>query len=317
MAKGSRRSKGPKSQQRQRRERRFEPRASTNPWVVYIAGALGAVGMGAGAWGQFGPWLNDTGAEPFKYAPWILAAGAVLVGIAIWFGTSGEPIICVGDGGIGIERGTTRRIPWHQLEKLSFSGGAVRAFGKDDTDQPVTISASVRSHEQAAAWMFLEAKKRVPSAVDIEDESVIPKPLTLPDFPMDPLRVVGRHCARSGKVISYEPDGRVCARCERIYHREFVPAECLCGAPMTGAARKAAAAAAAEESADVNGATSDGDDEAKKEAKADDKPAEDKAVDKPTDDKAADKPTDDKAAEKPAASAEKPAEEKAAEKQGA
>jgi hypothetical protein len=296
MAKGSKRSRAPKSQQRQRRERRFEPRATANPIVIYIVGSLGAVGMGAGAWGQFGSWLNDSSVEPFKYAPWILAAGAVLVGIAIWFGTSGEPVVCVGDGGIGIERGTTRRIPWHQLEKLSLSGIVVKAFGKDDTDQPLTVSASLKSHRQAAAWMFSEAKERVPSVVEIAEErqASMPKPRSQPESPMDPLRVVGRHCAHSGKVISYEPDARVCTRCERIYHREFVPKECLCGAPMTGAVKKTELAV--EEAPATNGAD---------EAKANQKPVEEKAAEKPL----AENVAAEKAPEKPA--------EKTAEKQEA
>jgi len=74
---------------RERREQRFDPRASASPSVVYLLGALGAVAMGAGTWGEFGSMVRDAGLEPFKYAAYVLAAGAVLVGIAIWIGTSG------------------------------------------------------------------------------------------------------------------------------------------------------------------------------------------------------------------------------------
>jgi len=52
-------------------------------------------------------------------------------------------------------------------------------------------------------------------------------------LPLEPPQVVGKHCAASGKVISYEPDARVCPRCERVYHRASVPASCECGASLT------------------------------------------------------------------------------------
>jgi hypothetical protein len=42
--------------------------------------------------------------------------------------------------------------------------------------------------------------------------------------------VVGRHCAATGKVIAYEPDARLCPRCERAYHKSGVPEACECGA---------------------------------------------------------------------------------------
>ena len=46
---------------------------------------------------------------------------------------------------------------------------------------------------------------------------------------LDPIQVVGKHCAASGKVIAYEPDARVCSRCERVYHKAHVPETCACG----------------------------------------------------------------------------------------
>lgn len=232
MSKPSKKAKSGKLQQRQRRERRFEPRASTNPWIVYGCGVLGATAMGAGSWGQFGPALSDSGADPFKYAPFILAGGALLVGIAIWFGTSGDPALRVGDGGVGVEKGTTRRIPWHQVESVTFTGAAVKVMGKDDTEQPLTITASLTSHPQAAAWIVAEARKRIGSLVDVPEGAPIPEKIPSVEMKMEALRVVGRHCAHSGKVISYEPDARVCPRCERIYHRELLPQECLCGAQL-------------------------------------------------------------------------------------
>jgi hypothetical protein len=43
---------------------------------------------------------------------------------------------------------------------------------------------------------------------------------------------VGKHCASSGKVIAFEPDARLCPRCERVYYKTSVPAECECGASL-------------------------------------------------------------------------------------
>jgi hypothetical protein len=50
--------------------------------------------------------------------------------------------------------------------------------------------------------------------------------------PLEPPQVVGRHCAESGKVIAYEPDARVCVRCERVFHRTSMPDVCACGASL-------------------------------------------------------------------------------------
>jgi hypothetical protein len=52
--------------------------------------------------------------------------------------------------------------------------------------------------------------------------------------------VVGKHCADSGTVIAYEPDARVCPRCERVYHKAHVPETCACGGSLEGLRAKAA-----------------------------------------------------------------------------
>jgi hypothetical protein len=36
-------------------------------------------------------------------------------------------------------------------------------------------------------------------------------------------------------IIAFEPDARVCPRCERIYHRDHVPDTCACGGAMSSA----------------------------------------------------------------------------------
>jgi hypothetical protein len=220
---------------RERRERRFEPRASGNPALVYVMGALGAAAMGAGVWGQFGSLLRDGGPEPFKPAPYILAAGALLVGLAIWFGTSGDPVLRVGDGGIAVEKGALRRIPWYAIERVEWRDGAVRVTGKDLAGSSTTVIAALASHSPAAAWIVKEARERIPAVVDVPDDVALPEARATDgeSRTLEPPQVVGKHCAASGKVIAYEPDARLCPRCERVYHKAHVPNACECGASLS------------------------------------------------------------------------------------
>src|SRR5207237_10681841 len=110
-------------------------------------GALGAAAMGAGAWGAFGASLAGAATVPF--APYILSAGAVLAGAAIWIGTSGEPPLRVGDSGVAVDKGGLRRIPWYAVERIEWRGEAVRVVGKDDVGVPLTIVAKLAAHPQA------------------------------------------------------------------------------------------------------------------------------------------------------------------------
>ncbi len=232
MAKKTKSAKGTKP--RARRERRFEPVASARPGLVYTLGAIGAAAMGAGAWEQFGPLMSDVGPEPLKIGPYVLTAGALVAGIAIWMGTSGEPFLRVGDGGIAVEKGGLRRMPWFAVERIEWRDEAVRVTGKDDGGVAMTLAASLRSHPQAAAWIVREARARVPGVVQVPEDSTLPEASADAgeSVALDPPQVVGRHCAASGKVISYEPDARVCPRCEVVYHRAHVPETCECGASL-------------------------------------------------------------------------------------
>jgi len=223
-----------RGQTRERRERRFEPRTNASPRLVYLVGAVGALAMGAGAWGQFGSLLREGGPEPFKLAPYILAAGALLSGIAIWIGTSGEPALRVGDAGLAVEKGGVRRMPWFAIERIEWREEAVRVTGKDEAGAAMTVVASISSHPQAAAWIVKEARERVPAAVDVPADATVPEPRASAGetLALEPPQVVGKHCATSGKVIAYEPDARVCLRCERVYHKADVPESCDCGASL-------------------------------------------------------------------------------------
>jgi hypothetical protein len=234
----AKKTKGAKKDKlRERRERRFDPRPSVRPVVVYLLGGFGAIVMGAGAWAQFGSAFVDApeGApEPLKFAQYILVAGTLLVGAAIWIGTSGDPALRVGDGGIGLEKGGVRRLPWYAVERVEWREEAVRVTGTDDLGTAITILARAATHPQAAAWIVKEARERIPAVVDVPTDATLPEPRADAgeSLALEPPQVVGKHCAASGKVIAYEPDARVCPRCERVYHKAHVPDSCACGASL-------------------------------------------------------------------------------------
>jgi hypothetical protein len=232
MAKKTKTSKREKT--RERRERRFDPQGSTSSRVVYLVGAIGAIAMGAGAWGQFGALVHEGGPTPLSFAPYILAVGALLVGGAIWIGTSGDPAIRVGDAGLAVEKGGVRRMPWYAIERIEWREETVRVTGKDDMGVAMTLAAKLKSHPQAAAWIVKEARERVPTVVQVPEDATLPDPRASAGetLALEPPQVVGKHCESSGKVIAFEPDARVCPRCERVYYKTSVPADCACGASL-------------------------------------------------------------------------------------
>ena len=231
----AKKTKTPKREKtRERRERRFDPQGATNARIVYLVGAIGAIAMGAGAWGQFGALVHEGGPEPLKFAPYILAVGALLVGGAIWIGTSGEAALRVGDAGLAVEKGGLRRMPWYAIERIEWREEAVRVTGKDDMGIALSMVAKLKSHPQAAAWIVKEARERVPTVVDVPEDATLPDPRASAGETMalEPPQVVGKHCSASGKVIAFEPDARLCPRCERVFYKASVPAECDCGASL-------------------------------------------------------------------------------------
>jgi hypothetical protein len=244
MAKASRRSK-----KHDRFEKRFLPQSPVDTRVVGAIGAIGSIALGAGVFGQFGGALTGKEMEPVAWAPWILAGGAVILGAAIWIGTSGDPAIRVGSAGVGEEKGSAlRRIPWHQIESVKYSADidGVVVTGKDEGGQDLTIKIRVKSAPQAAAWVVDEAERRVEKVVDLGDarEKIPPAAKNAGEgVPPPPLQIVGKRCAASNKLIAFEPDGRVCPQCERVFHKHSVPKRCPCGADLSHLREKAAKAA--------------------------------------------------------------------------
>jgi hypothetical protein len=239
MAKAAKRAKTTKQE---RRERRFFPRATASTALVGGVGAVGALAMGGGFWAQWGRVLFTGATDSLPFGWWVLAAGAVVTGVAIWLGTSGDALLRVGDGGLGVERtglfGTLplRRMPWHQVESVAYEGalGAVVARGRDETGVELVVQARLASHGQAAAWIVREARARVASVVTVGDEVALPvaRADAGEGLPLDPVQVVGKRCAASGTIIAFEPDARVCPQCERVYHKAHVPSACECGAKL-------------------------------------------------------------------------------------
>jgi hypothetical protein len=248
MAKKAKKKSGPK-----RLDRRFVAHSAQNPWLVRVLGIIGAMALGAGVYGYFYGESFKKAAEAARAANempaqdalrmeavplYVVAFAAVILGITIWLGTSSEAPIRVGAPGIGMERGELRRMPWWSISQITWQGGnaALAIVGKDEAGTPWSFRVSSKAHPEAVGWILKESLDRVPKVVDIPD-SIIEN---LPGagihagqlVELEPLQVVGKKDAITGKLISYEPDARVCARCERVYFKRSVPKRCKCGASL-------------------------------------------------------------------------------------
>jgi hypothetical protein len=221
-----------------RQERRFVAQSSYNPWLVRTLGGLGGSVLGAGVWAYtYGQTFQAD--EKLRAVPsYLVAAGAVLTGATIWLGTSSETPLRVGDPGISMERGEVRRMPWWGVAQISFESGnlALVIAGKDESGSSWTFKVPVKSHAEAVGWIVKEALDRIPKLVDIRDDVLEKLPPAGSHAGMkidlEPLQVVGKKDALTGKTISYEPDARVCTRCERVYFKRSVPKKCKCGASL-------------------------------------------------------------------------------------
>jgi hypothetical protein len=126
-------------------------------------------------------------------------------------------------------------MPWYALEQLTFDGAkrVLVARGRDDAGADWTLPVSVGAYGAGAARLVSEARRRVPSVVDVSEDAlagVADDGGTV--LPLEPVQVVGKRCAASGKLIAFEPDARVCPMCERVYFKDAVPATCACGASL-------------------------------------------------------------------------------------
>ena len=235
MAKPTKRKPGSRHQ---RWEKRFLPRSTTSPALVYGIGGAGALALGGGFWGQFGSYLHKAPEdfEAWPYAPWLLAGGAIVTGIAIWIGTSGAASVRIGSGGVAEERGQGRRIAWWAVDSLTFTDGALVIKGQGESGEDETITLSLVALPEAAALTLKEATARITDKVALSEEERtkigVSSKSDGESITPAPLQLVGKRCSKSDKIIAYEPDARVCPRCERIYRKESVPKKCACGVSL-------------------------------------------------------------------------------------
>jgi hypothetical protein len=236
--KGKQGSKKDKRRSVRRYERRFSPQAGTSPAIVGAVGALAALLLGAGAWALAYGQSFEKDPKLHGVPSYLVAAGALALAVALWIGTSGDAPVRVGAPGIGVEKGQIRRMPWWALKSIRFEDGAAALVidGNDESGAAWSFKVSLKSHPEAVAWIVSEAKTRISNALSIDEGGSKQIPRALPDagerLELEALQVVGKRCAATGKVISYEPDARVCTQCERVYHADAVPNECACGASL-------------------------------------------------------------------------------------
>lgn len=249
--------KSKKARAAARMERRFVAHSANSPWLVRVLGMIGATTLGAGAYAYVygesfkkaaeaaraaaGTARDAVPAEALRmeaFPLYMIAFAAVVLGITIWLGTSSEVPLRVGAPGISMERGEVRRMPWWAVSSITWEAGtlALVISGKDESGAAWTFKVHLKAHGEALGWILKEALDRVPKVVDIKDSVLDELPGANPHAGMkvelEPLQVVGKKDAISGKLVSYEPDARVCTRCERVYFKRSVPKKCKCGASL-------------------------------------------------------------------------------------
>jgi hypothetical protein len=223
-----------KTVKRERKERRFQPaQTQTARWSI-VAGMIGGVVLGAGVYGQ---WLRDT---PLGYAPYLVAVGALGLGVALWFSETGTFPVRVGDAGIAIEKGSeVIRLIWCDIQRIFVERGNLVARGEE-----VTLAIPLVAHPVAVSWILSEGVRRVPDTMDVKRTELakLPEPTDKDGevLVIDALQLAGRHCAASKKVISFERDARLCRNCSQVYHKDHVPQTCVtCHANVSGRAERA------------------------------------------------------------------------------
>jgi len=251
MAEGKR-SKRTKGEARAvvREERRFLPGRDARLTASLVAGGLGSMLLGAGVYIQFlrppeNPMAVKLGSQIVELADkgsFVVGAGALILAAVILLAPDLDSALLVGDGGVGVDDGTeegARRILWCDIDKLTFANDALVVHGPD-----FKISAPLASQAQAAAWILREARARIPSIIGLDHAEQERIPAALDDAgerrKLTDSQTAGRRCRATDRVISYEPDARLCPRCSEIYHKDHVPEACLtCEGPLGADAAKA------------------------------------------------------------------------------
>lgn len=208
-----------KSKAGKRQERRFPTSLAYMPAWVAGVGMLGCFALGCGV---FGLWIID---PPLSFASWLVAAGGLGLGVALWFGQPPETAVSVGDSGIAVESGKdTARVQWHNLKALRVHSGQLIVEGSRQS-----LKFSVKANQAAVATALREAAERAPDALDVDKEIMksLPEPGKSGDLQdVEDDQVTGLRCASSKKLINVEEDARLCATCGQVFHKDGVPASC-------------------------------------------------------------------------------------------
>jgi hypothetical protein len=210
-----------KRTKRERKERRFSGGEMQASRVAVGVGVLGGIALGAGVYSQ---WLSKA---PLEYAPFLLAGGAFALGGALIFGDTQPTPVRVGDSGLAIEKGNELvRMSWCDIDKVYTEGGKLFVKSKD-----ASFSLPVEAHKRAIAWILSEGTRRVPDVIGVKRDAIagLPEPRDSDGelVTVDDLQVTGRHCAKSGRAISFERDARLCPNCAQVYHHVSVPKRCV------------------------------------------------------------------------------------------
>jgi hypothetical protein len=228
------RKKKKKPARRERKERRFTPEPTQGSRLVAIIGMVGAAIAGAGVYGQ---WVRE---DPLSYARYLMAAGFIVLGVALWLADFGILPVRVGDGGVALEKGKDLlRLAWCDMARIFVEGEQLVLEGDE-----LKLRIPIKSQPKAVAWILSEASLRVPDAMDVKRSLVdgLPRPKDTDGelLTIDALQVTGRHCKQCGKVISFEREARLCPTCAQTYHHEHVPKKCAtCSSEIAGRALRA------------------------------------------------------------------------------
>lgn len=218
-----------KKPKRERKERRFSAEQTQTSKLAAIGGMVGAAVLGAGVYGQWIRAWSTEGAVELSYGRYLVAGGAVVLGVALWFSDAGGSTIRVGWAGVGVEKGNDlTRIPWCDLTRVYVESGKL-VLESEET----TLSITILPNRTAVAWILKEGTERVPDVMDVKSSEADALPAPKDDAEMVamlPVQVSGKHCKNSGKVISFEKDARLCPNCAEVYHHAHVPKKCAsCG----------------------------------------------------------------------------------------
>jgi len=218
---GKKKKKKSGAQKRVRKERRFVGEQTYASKLTVGVGMLGALGLGAGVYSR---WVSDA---PVSAAPYLIGAGALILGGSLVFGDLGSVPVRVGDTGVALERGSElERIVWCDLERVYAEGGRLILKGKENS-----FNITIAAQPKAVARILAEGTRRVPEVMDVKRDAVanLPSPEEGDSevLTVDAVQVAGRTCAESGKTIAFERDARLCPQCCQVYLKDRVPKTCL------------------------------------------------------------------------------------------